>query len=203
MGIINQLNEKANSRDLTLRNFWANVPKVLFNKTDSTSTDSTSSNSEVSSEPVLRSEESIENVQSTSFPKPAQSAIKGSIDLVNADLTGLYKRKSLGLLTLEQQKEMKVNEQKKKKLKKKTLCNKINDQKRQLKNRVKRKANLQIVLAAYPESANILKTRNRAGRPRLENSQPELLKAIIDIATYGSGAHERRRSDVHRYIKKL
>ena len=51
-----------------------------------------------------------------------------------------------------------------------------------------------------------LRIRNEAGRPRLEDDQPLLLKAIVDIALYGSAAHEKRQSDVYdvyRSIKTL
>lgn len=103
---------------------------------------------------------------------------------------------------MEQQKLIQKNEKQKTALEK-TLRNKIWDQKRQLKNRRKRKEMFSKMLAAYPESASILKTHNRVGRPRVEESQPELLKAIVDIATYGAGAHERRRSDIYRCVKSL
>ena len=45
--------------------------------------------------------------------------------------------------------------------------------------------------------------REKSGRPRLEIEQPDLLKAIVDIALYGSAAHEKRQSDVYRSIKTL
>ena len=48
-----------------------------------------------------------------------------------------------------------------------------------------------------------LKIRNEAGRPWLEDDQPLLLQAILDIAFYGSAAHEKRQSDVYRSIKTL
>lgn len=37
----------------------------------------------------------------------------------------------------------------------------------------------------------------------MEDDHPGLLKAIVHIATYGSGADERRRSDSIRTIKTL
>ncbi len=38
---------------------------------------------------------------------------------------------------------------------------------------------------------------------RLEVEQPDLLREIIEIARYGSAAHERRNSDVYRTCKTL
>ncbi|KAJ6642919.1 hypothetical protein Bhyg_07875, partial [Pseudolycoriella hygida] len=149
---ITELNKKAISRTLALRKFWtANIPavpskKVLTANVTSTATDATVSDKFVSdatvsdatasdetsviingSSPVRMTKEGVENVPPTSYPKPVQNAIQKRIDLLNADLTGLYKRQSFGMLSLEQQ----------------------------------------------------------------------------HIATYGAGAHERRRSDVHRCIKSL
>ncbi|GBM72664.1 hypothetical protein AVEN_213166-1 [Araneus ventricosus] len=43
----------------------------------------------------------------------------------------------------------------------------------------------------------------KCGRLKLVADQPELLKAIVDIAIRGSAAHENRQRDVYRSIKKL
>lgn len=48
-----------------------------------------------------------------------------------------------------------------------------------------------------PESKSILNIQDSAGRPRVEDKQPELLKAIIENALHGSAAHERRQDDNH------
>lgn len=40
----------------------------------------------------------------------------------------------------------------------------------------------------YQISGNYLSFRNSPGRPRVEEQQPELLKAICDIALHGSAA---------------
>lgn len=54
-----------------------------------------------------------------------------------------------------------------------------------------------------PEIAAVFSKRQKPGRPRIEENQPELLKAIVDIATYGAGADERRRSETIRTIQTL
>lgn len=41
------------------------------------------------------------------------------------------------------------------------------------------------------------------GRTRVEFNQPNFLKTIIDIATHGSGADDRRRSEMIRTCKTL
>ncbi|GBN53966.1 hypothetical protein AVEN_77083-1 [Araneus ventricosus] len=51
---------------------------------------------------------------------------------------------------------------------------------------------------AHPHVKEALKIREKSGRPRLEEDQQELLKAIV-----GSAAHENRQGDVYRSIKTL
>lgn len=48
-----------------------------------------------------------------------------------------------------------------------------------------------------------MNVRESAGRPRLETDQPELLKAIVDIAMYGSATHYRRRTEEIRSCRTL
>lgn len=45
--------------------------------------------------------------------------------------------------------------------------------------------------------------RSRSGRPRIEEDQPEIFKAIMDIAIHGSAAHEKRREEMFRCVKTL
>lgn len=45
--------------------------------------------------------------------------------------------------------------------------------------------------------------RETIGRPRLEIDQPELLKAIVNIAMSGAATHEKRREDIYRSIQTL
>lgn len=52
-------------------------------------------------------------------------------------------------------------------------------------------------------AASILKVRESVGRPPLESDQPELLKAIVDIAIYGSATHDRRRTEEIRSCRTL
>lgn len=138
MDIISKLKQKADRRHLTLKIFWTNIPKISFENDDTAITYSVneSNNScEVSGQAdgaavdaisvtdclprELVSNESVEvpkltaNIPRSNFEKPAQNAVKQTIDLLNADLTGLYKRQSHGILTLEQQKELKKSEKRK------------------------------------------------------------------------------------------
>ena len=80
---------------------------------------------------------------------------------------------------------------------------KMTNQRRSKKFRDDRKKRLAAACTKNPKLKSTLKIRNEAGRPRLEDDQPLLLQAILDIAFYGSAAHEKRQSDVYRSIKTL
>lgn len=47
-----------------------------------------------------------------------------------------------------------------------------------------------------PELAKVLNVRGEPGRPRLEESQSDLLKTIVDLAMFGASAEERRRCEI-------
>ncbi len=54
-----------------------------------------------------------------------------------------------------------------------------------------------------PELKAKLNFRKHSGRHRIEEDQPMLLKSIVDIALYGSVAHEKRQLELYRSIKTL
>lgn len=132
----------------------------------------------------------------------AQDELKVEIDLLNSDLVGLEKRKSAGRLNDDGLHELKVKRARlieaTKKLKQKKA-----DQERKQKSRKAFKETIQKVCETNPDIGKALKLRNKTGRPTIETDQPFFLKSIIDIALYGSRAHEKRRSDVYRSIKTL
>lgn len=45
--------------------------------------------------------------------------------------------------------------------------------------------------------------RNKTGRPRLEQDEPEMLKTIVDIAIIENSADERRRTEKIHSVKTL
>ena len=138
---------------------------------------------------------------STRIPE-AQLKIKAEIDLLLADLVGLFEREKKGLLTEEQEQTLRRKKAKKLELEKE-LKRKIDDQKRQKKARDNRKAKLQAAIEKNPDLQKTLNVRHGVGRPRLEDDQPLLLKTIVDIAMHGSASHERRQSDVYRSVRTL
>ena len=58
------------------------------------------------------------------------------------------------------------------------------------------------VVASCPEYQNVLNHRS-PGRPRIEQEQSLLLKAIVDIALHGSASDSKRRSEIYRSVKTL
>lgn len=122
--------------------------------------------------------------------------------MINGDLVGLYKRRSGGQLTGDQKVELKKKRKEKDNLEE-LLKKKVDAQKRQQKFRNERKKTLAKLCETNQEISKAWKVRDKIGRPRLEIEQPDLLKAIVDIALHGSAAHEKRRSDVYRSIKTL
>lgn len=54
-----------------------------------------------------------------------------------------------------------------------------------------------------PEIAKVLNLRDEPGRSRIEESQPELLKTIVDLAMFGASAEERRRCEIVRSCRTL
>ena len=55
----------------------------------------------------------------------------------------------------------------------------------------------------HPDLNKVLKVKDNVGRPRVETQYPDLLQTIIDIAIFGSGADERRRTELIRTCKTL
>lgn len=74
---------------------------------------------------------------------------------------------------------------------------------RQQKSRDLYKQKIEEVKTTNPEVGLKVGRKSQRGRPRLEEHQPELLKTIVDIATYGCGADERRRSENIRTVHTL
>lgn len=50
-------------------------------------------------------------------------------------------------------------------------------------------------LSKVSEAASVLKCRESSGRPSLEEYQPGLLKAIVDIDTFGGATYDRKRTE--------
>lgn len=51
--------------------------------------------------------------------------------------------------------------------------------------------------------SDVLKPHNSVGRPRLEEAQTDLLKTILDIATFAGGADPQRRTEIIQCVRTL
>lgn len=131
-------------------------------------------------------------------PKPAEDNLKKEILDLSQDVVHLTTKKDAGLATEDQLTDL---ETKKKILKEKQTALTIlrNNRERQRRKR----ENERKVFQENPELAAKLRKRGKTGRPAIIEDQPDLLKAIVDIATHGAAADDRRRSETLRSIKTL
>lgn len=104
-----------------------------------------------------------------------QEQLRSEIALIDADLVALYKRRAVGFLGENQEKELRLQIKKKKDFKQ-TLKNKVADQKRAKKARDDKKSKLAQICEKHRDIRMALKLRNNPRRPRIEVDQPMLLE---------------------------
>lgn len=85
----------------------------------------------------------------------------------------------------------------------KTLNKKRKNATYQQKSRHVKKKRWQKLVETYPEANTILKLRQKPGHPNLEEDNPTLFSVILEIAKFGSGADERRRTETIRTVRTL
>lgn len=132
------------------------------------------------------------------YPKPAEDILNKEILNLSQDVLHLIGKRDSGLASDDQLKDLEV---KRRALKNKevTLINLRRNRERQQRKR----ENDRKVFRENPELAKKFKKRRENGRPSIVEDQPGLLKAIVDIATHGAAAEDRRRSEALRSIKTL
>lgn len=135
-------------------------------------------------------------------PAPQQDILRGKISALHTDIIYLQQKKEQSLASDDQiaqlkkaKNELTAAEQ--------SLKEKVAAQARQTRKRQKDKIILEQIKEKHPEAAELLAKRPKPGRPRIDEEQPELHQTIMDIALYGSGADERRRSNKIRTIQTL
>lgn len=159
------------------------------------------------------SEQEVELVSSTEknetdvrgerhYDTPKQSEVSARITSISLDISCLEAKKSKDLATDDELKRLKSLISEKTKCEKKLSVLKSN-QKSAQKVRANQKARISEIEATNPEISAKLKKRSAPGKPRVEEKQPELLRIITDIATYGGAADDRRRSETIRSVKTL
>uniref|UniRef100_T1IUV6 Uncharacterized protein n=1 Tax=Strigamia maritima TaxID=126957 RepID=T1IUV6_STRMM len=182
---IQKWTSKANAKKTTLDKYWASLPKSVASCLPLPPPRTL---------PLVNPDVGNINqpVPHKSFATPAQDALRKTITVLQSDIISLQLRKENGMATDEQictikqfKRELKKAEQ--------SLKDKVNDQTRQQQQRDNFKRRFEDLKSTNPEAASAL-----CKRPRAEEKQPELLKALVDIATYGSGADKQRRSEKMR-----
>ena len=137
--------------------------------------------------------------------RPAQLKIEEEMTKTKLSIENLKSAKALAISeerSADINKQLKVlesllTEQEKK------LSKAQQNEKAQKKMREKKRRNLEEVQLQYPEIAAQLKTKPTVGRPRVEADQPDLLRDVLEIATIGAAASEKRREEVFRTVKTL
>ncbi|XP_034253671.1 uncharacterized protein LOC117652688 [Thrips palmi] len=126
--------------------------------------------------------------------KPAQQELADQIRLLESELNCKLLARRSGLAPDDNEKQIsqltKELDELKKKLKKKQ-----DDVKRAQKSRSKKKKKMEALCEEFPEIKAQLGQNPSAGRPSILSQQPELLKTIVEIAMFSSGAEERRRDE--------
>ena len=133
---------------------------------------------------------------------PAQDAIKADLNTVNAKIASVSTiRKTVGLSPVLKT-ELDKWENEKEALEKK-LKRKLNDQKAQIKAREKKAKKINALLAECDKSPEEI-TRNKAGRPRLEETGLQgLAEAIYKIVVPDGAADERRRTETVNTLRTV
>lgn len=136
------------------------------------------------------------------YKTPVQDEKKKNIEKLGEQIQSLIRAQNSGLAIENAEHQIKqlkhACDQEKKELKRI-----LGDTERQKKSRAKKRAKIMEVCESHPHVANILNVRTDPGRPRIEEGQPQLMDAIIDIAIFGSGADDRRRTEMIRSCKTL
>ena len=133
------------------------------------------------------------------IPCVAQEKLSNELDGINERITTLVQLKQTGLFTTENETQLKILFRQKGSTSSqlKRLRNNANAQKRL---RVKRKNKLQAISEAHPDVGLILRTtfRQDKGRSSIDDTCPDLLSTIEEIAILGGAVDDRRRTAIVR-----
>ena len=133
---------------------------------------------------------------------PAQDALNENKITLESEINSLNWRNNRGLCNFEEKKLLKKKEVELNALKKK-LKSMENDVMRQRKSRSNKKRKLEEAMLEFPDLKKRLKMSDNQGRPRLEENHEGILEAILELATHGCAADERRSTDKLRTIKSI
>jgi len=155
--------------------------------------------------PALSSQEGSSDHQNSKIQRerPAQQKAQAELSSVESKLATYHQLKNSGFATIDPKEASKLGTERdnlKRKLKRLGAENE-----RQKKRNADRQKAIKELCSKDPEAAERFKSHNRGhtGRPRLEEDQPGLLSAILNIVQSVSAADDRRRCEALRSVKTL
>jgi hypothetical protein len=197
---IQQLEDKESQRK--------NLFKSLFNSSSSTTNSAPVQQPSSSVVEVEDPEEAVKvlstsgNDQGKFSMAPKQVEMANKVNILKSELYSLQLREQSGLLTdteavliKQKRKELAESEKKFKMLKANAA--------RVKEHRDQQKRKFEDLKASNPEILESFSSTTKKGRPTIIRSQPDLLSTIIDIATFGAAASDKRRNDILRSIRTL
>lgn len=137
-----------------------------------------------------------------SYKTPAQDLVQENISNLEKELQIELLKQNAGLGDSETKKNIKEL-QKKLDHEKSHLKTLQQSAKRQKTHRDEKNSTLKEYCIQNPESNKKLKVYEKRGRPSLEVQQPELLKTIVKLVTFGASAHDKRRNESLNSCKTL
>ena len=139
------------------------------------------------------------------YESPAQQKLKADLSDINARISSLNDARNLGIgeeNVASLTKQIK-DWNKKKETVMASLKRLKTSQKSSKKHRDKKKRVIAKVIEDYPSIQGQLSVRESVGRPSMEEICPNLHHDILQIATIGAAASEKRREDLFRSVKTL
>lgn len=142
---------------------------------------------------------------SRDYDKPAQNKLRDELAAIDSRLVSLNEARNLGIGDENVARITKqINEFREKR---KEVSNKLSRLKNcaqsQKKFRDKTKRKIAKAIEQYPALASQITLRDGPGQPPLEDVYPDMHQVLLEIATVGAAASDRRRADLFRTVKTL
>lgn len=148
--------------------------------------------------------DSNSNVLKRKYETPAQEKLRAKVLALETQLNAQYQARDLSLDPDCNYSKQIAATKKDLLAQKQLLKNRVSGNVHQSKYREKIKSKLTAAASATGEdTSKAIGLRPRPGRPRIEESQENLLETLIEIAIHGSAAHERRQTDEIRSCRTL
>lgn len=142
---------------------------------------------------------------SRDYDKPVQNKVRDELAAIDSRLASLNEARNLGIgdeNVARITKQIKELREKRNEVSKKLSRLKAGAQS-QKKFRDKTKKKLAKAIEQYPALASQITLRDGPGQPPLEDVYPDMHQVLLEIATVGAAASDRRRADLFRTVKTL